>query len=164
MDEIVVRATLPSDAARLTDIWIDDAAYYAGLDPRAFRVPARDQVERVPVGEETDDDHVSLVAEVGGIVAGFADARVVEPVAHPGAQFIDELSQRRAIVDALVVERVFWRRGVGRALVSEVEDWARRRGAAVVCLETYAGSPVSVPFYEDGMGYERRTIGFRKRL
>jgi hypothetical protein len=40
----------------------------------------------------------------------------------------------------------------------------RDRGAAVVRLDTYADSPVSVPFYERHMGYTRRAIVFQKPL
>jgi hypothetical protein len=31
-------------------------------------------------------------------------------------------------------------------------------------LTTHHASPLSVPFYEQGMGYERRSIVFEKRL
>jgi hypothetical protein len=31
-------------------------------------------------------------------------------------------------------------------------------------LDTYAASPLSVPFYERGMGYRRRSIVFERRL
>ena len=164
MDEVVVRPTVPSDARRLADIWIDDAAYYAELDPGAFRVPARAEVERVPIGEQTADTQLSLVAEIDGTVAGFVDAHVVSPVEDAGAQLISELDATRVIVDALVVERKYWRRGAGTALLGAVEEWGRARGATIVCLDTYLHSPVSVPFYEQHMGYERRSVSFRKRL
>jgi hypothetical protein len=44
-----------------------------------------------------------------------------------------------------------------------IERWA---GNAVRCamLDTYAASPLSVPFYERGMGYRRRSIVFERRL
>lgn len=44
-------------------------------------------------------------------------------------------------------------RGLGRA-----------QGADIVRLDTYANSPVSVPFYEDRMGYQRRSVVFEKQL
>ena len=34
--------------------------------------------------------------------------------------------------------------------------------ARVVSLDTYAHSPVSVPFYERHMSYQRRSIAFAK--
>ena len=45
-----------------------------------------------------------------------------------------------------------------------VERWARERGAVCAMLDTYAASPLSVPFYEQRMGYQRRAIIFQKRL
>jgi len=44
------------------------------------------------------------------------------------------------------------------------EEWGRSNGAAIALLDTYVGSPVSVPFYEQRMGYERRALYFRKTL
>ena len=45
-----------------------------------------------------------------------------------------------------------------------VEQWAHERGARLITLEAFAASPVSVPFYEDRMGYERHGIIFAKTL
>ncbi|SNS18712.1 hypothetical protein SAMN05443665_1001387 [Actinomadura meyerae] len=42
--------------------------------------------------------------------------------------------------------------------------WGRERGAELLTLEAFAASTVSVPFYEDRMGYERQAIVFVKRL
>ena len=44
------------------------------------------------------------------------------------------------------------------------EQWARSRGAALVSLDTNLRSPLSVPFYEDRMGYARHAVIFRKVL
>jgi GNAT superfamily N-acetyltransferase len=163
MDGIVVRATQPSDGARLDDIWIDAAEYYAELDPSAFRVPSKEDVAGIPV-DPPSESTLSLVAEIDGMVVGFLDAHVDGPAGDAGAQMIGELSESRMIVDALVVERRHWRRGAGGALLLAAEDWARERGVAVVAIDTYVDSPVSVPFYEERMGYARRSISFRKRL
>jgi hypothetical protein len=45
-----------------------------------------------------------------------------------------------------------------------VERWGRDRGATLVTLDTWVGSPLSVPFYERRMGYHRASIVFEKRL
>ena len=55
------------------------------------------------------------------------------------------------------------RRGVATLLVEKAEAWGREQGASVVLLDTWAESPVSVPFWER-MGYGRRSIVFRKPL
>jgi GNAT superfamily N-acetyltransferase len=163
MDEVAVRATEPSDAARLAEIWLDTAAYYSGLDPGAFRVPTRAGVDAITVGAVAEGS-LSLVAEIDGVVAGFLDAHVAPPVDDADAQFVRELVETRVIVDALAVERRFWRRGAGGALLRAAEEWGRERGATLVCLDTYLHSPVSVPFYERHMGYERRSVNLRKAL
>jgi GNAT superfamily N-acetyltransferase len=56
------------------------------------------------------------------------------------------------------------RRGVGARLLAAAEEWGRARGDVRAVLTTYHASPLSVPFYEQGMGYERRSIVFEKRL
>jgi hypothetical protein len=69
----------------------------------------------------------------------------------------------RLAVDALRVAR-------GTGVKGPAKHFFRRprrgggRGAQVVRLDTYAHSPVSVPFYEEHMGYRRRSIIFQKRL
>jgi GNAT superfamily N-acetyltransferase len=67
-------------------------------------------------------------------------------------------------VDALLIDRDQWRHGAGTVLLEAAEAWGRDRGAQVARLDTYAHSPVSVPFYEDRMGYQRRSIIFQKQL
>ena len=49
-------------------------------------------------------------------------------------------------------------------LLEAAESWGRAHGAQVVRLDTYAQGPVSVPFYEQHMGYQRRSIVFQKQL
>ena len=44
------------------------------------------------------------------------------------------------------------------------EEWGRGRGTAIAVLDTYVDSPVSVPFYEQRMGYSRQELRFRKWL
>lgn len=67
-------------------------------------------------------------------------------------------------MDALVVHRSQWHQGAGTALLVAAEAWERTRGAQVARLDTYARSQVPVPFYENHMGYHRRSIIFQKRL
>jgi len=62
------------------------------------------------------------------------------------------------------VDHGIWHRGAGTALLKAAESWGRERGAEIVRLDTYAHSPVSVPFYEERMGYTRRSIVFHKWL
>ena len=67
-------------------------------------------------------------------------------------------------VNAVLTATAFRRRGVATRLVERAEEWGREQGADVALLDTWADSPVSVPFWERRMGYGRRSIVFRKRL
>ena len=107
---------------------------------------------------------VWLVAEVDGQVVGDVSAHLERPVEDAERQLLSYLGEVRIYVDALGVVQAHRRRGVGMRLMQAIERWARERGAVCAMLDTYAASPLSVPFYERGMSYRRRSIVFEKRL
>lgn len=76
---------------------------------------------------------------------------------------LDYLGKPRVYVNHLMVSPKFRRRGVATALMDAAEGWARKQGAGSIALDTYAESPLSVPFYE-AVGYERASIVLEKRL
>ena len=167
MERIVIRPARASDAADLARNWIETAQHYVELDPEAFRVPSTDGL--VEFFEESlersrSDDSVWLVAEVDGQVVGDISARLERPAEDAERQLLRYLAEVRIYVDALGVVQAHRRRGVGTRLMGAIERWARDRGAVCAMLDTYAASPLSVPFYERGMGYQRRSIVFEKRL
>jgi GNAT superfamily N-acetyltransferase len=167
MEGIVIRPARASDADELAQQWIDTARHFVELDPQAFRVPSTDGL--VEFLEELlrrprSDDSVWLVAEGDGRVMGDISARLERPAEGAEYQVVQYLGEVRVYVDALGVGEAYRRRGVGTRLMKAVEQWARDRGAVCAMLDTYATSPLSVPFYERGMGYRRRSIIFEKRL
>jgi GNAT superfamily N-acetyltransferase len=167
MESLVVRPARPTDATDLARNWIDGARHYAELDADAFRVPASDGL--VAWFEELlqrprPGDAVWLVAELDGRVVGDVAARLEHPTGDAERQLLRDLGRVRLYVDALGVEEASRRRGVGARLMHAVEEWGRDRGAVRSVLTTYHASPLSVPFYEQGLGYERRSIVFEKRL
>jgi GNAT superfamily N-acetyltransferase len=148
-------------------VWLSTAPYYAELDPGHFQVP---RAEDIP-GELWDneigppkDDSLRLVAELDGTVIGWLLACVIPPDDTAAAGLIREQSWTWLAVDSLIVHRDHSRQGAGAALLEAAESWGRAKGAQVVRLTTYANSPVAVPFYEEHMGYQRRSIVFQKRL
>jgi len=161
---VVVRDARPGDGDGIARAWLTVGEYYADLDPEHFQVPEiRGLAELFEKGiGRGGDDALELVAELDGRVVGCLFARLERPDENASSQFVREQSWIRVAVDGLVVDRPVWRRGVGTALL-KAETWARDRGAELVRLDTYAGSPVSVPFYER-MGYARRSFVFQKRL
>jgi GNAT superfamily N-acetyltransferase len=139
--------------------------YYCELAPDEFRVPDKEgQAEWLDSFLPADvEREIALVAEAGGEVAGYLEARLEEPLESARYQTNPELGERRLFVNALLTARSRWRRGVGSALVGAAETWGRERGATVAVMDTFAESPVSVPFWE-GRGYRTRAVIMRKRL
>ena len=45
-----------------------------------------------------------------------------------------------------------------------VEQWGRARGAEVIILETETNNPMSVPFYEQRMGFSAQAVIYRKEI
>jgi GNAT superfamily N-acetyltransferase len=167
MESLVVRPARPGDAADLARNWIDAARHYAELDGDAFQIPPVDGLAEwfeELLGRPRSEDAVWLVAEVDGRVVGDVSARLERPTEDTERQLLRDLGRVRLYVDALGVEEAYRRRGVGARLMDAVEEWGRAKGAVRAVLTTYYASPLSVPFYEHGMGYRRRSIVFEKRL
>jgi GNAT superfamily N-acetyltransferase len=163
---LVIRAQRPGDGEGMARVWLSAGAYYADLDPVHFQMPATEGlVESFESGIGPElQDALRLVAELDGQVAGWLSARIEHPSAGAAHQTVRELGWTRLFVDAVMVDQALWRQGIGTALLEAAESWGRDRGAAVVRLNTYPGSTVSVPFYERHMGYQRRSILFQKSL
>jgi GNAT superfamily N-acetyltransferase len=166
MDEITVRAAEAADAGALAASFVRTCAAYARLDPALFQVPdLAAATERVAalLGRARAADELWLVAEVEGRVAGDVRASLERPDAHAATQLQRDLGRSRVAVHALNVDEAWRRRGVASRLMGALEGWAAAAGAEVVTLDTWAGSPLSPPFYER-LGYRRQAIVFRKAL
>jgi GNAT superfamily N-acetyltransferase len=166
-DEIAVRTHRPGDSAELARAWLDAGRYYAALAPDTFQVPETDGlVEYLGRGDEQPDepDVLRLVAEVDGRVVGAAAGRIVRPVQAARYQLQREFAETRLLVDVVVIEEAYRRRGVGERLMEALEAWGRGRGASVSLLDTYPESALSLPFFTDRMGYDRRSVRLWKRL
>ena len=166
MAEVKVRAVRPGDGAGCARAWLDAARYYVELDPDNFQLPAEAGLAGWFEQDHADGSQtvLRLVATVDEQVAGFV-AAVLEPPL-PGAQWqlTRAAASPRVYVNALMVAERYRRAGVGTALMAAVEQWGRSGGAVLVALDTNLRSPLSVPFYEDRMGYARHGVIFRKYL
>jgi GNAT superfamily N-acetyltransferase len=167
MYEIVVRPAQPGHGTGLAQGWLDAGSYYAALDPELFQVPASEGLvewmeERL--ARPRSPDTIWLVAEVDGQAVGDIHARLDRPMPDAGRQLVREVGQLRVFVNALAVQAAYRRRGVGTRLLEAVEGWGRQLGATLISLDTFIDSPLSVPFYQRRMGYQRRAIIFQKRL
>lgn len=165
MSEIAVRAAQRGDGSAIASLSQDSANYYCDLAPDAFRRPEeRGQAEWIDSFLPVEDgDEIALVAEIGGEIVGFIEARLEQPLKSARYQTDPSLGELRLFINALLTARMCWRRGVGSALVAAAETWGQERGATVAVMDTYADSPVSVPFWQ-GRGYRTRALTMRKQL
>jgi GNAT superfamily N-acetyltransferase len=165
--DVLIRVPRVGDGADLARVWLDTATYYARLDPELFQIPDTDELaqwcEDSALKGASENTHV-LVAEHNGQVVGFISATVHPPLEDAAHQIVQDVGLTRLVIDALAVQQADWRRGIGGQLMDAIEDWGRSRGAVIALLDTYIASPVSVPFYEQRMGYRRRALYFRKTL
>jgi GNAT superfamily N-acetyltransferase len=164
---VQIREFQPGDGDNLAQLWLDTASYYTDLDPERFQIPDADGLaewmeERWTLRQA--ESQFDRVASLDGQVVGMIFAVLHEPLDTASRQLMRELSLRRLMVNALGVHTAHWRQGIGRQLLEAAEAWARTRGARLVVLDTYINSPVSIPFYEQHMGYRRQSVYFSKHL
>jgi GNAT superfamily N-acetyltransferase len=164
MDEVVLRAVGPGDGNGLARVWIDGARHYVELDRDHFRLPSVDGLARwLEVAVQSPDTY-GQVAIVDGDLVGHIWAAVQRPSSDAPWQMLTDLGRIRLTLHWLGVLTEFRRRGIGRRLLQSAEDWGRQQGAERAGFSTYLGSPLSVPFYEDRMGYQRHGVYLTKRL
>jgi GNAT superfamily N-acetyltransferase len=143
MEEISVRDALPGDAEGLARVHADVARYYNERGPHYF-----------------DEGELRLVAEVEGEVVGALAARLLEPVAADGRGE----TETRLRIDYLATAAERRRAGIGTRLVQAAESWGRGVGATISETTAFRGSALSIPFWEDRMGYEELPMTLVKRL
>jgi GNAT superfamily N-acetyltransferase len=166
MNEVEVRPFRAGDGEGCARAWLDAARYYVGQDPQNFQLPAEAGLVEWFEQERAGDGPpvLRLVATVGGQVAGFVVAMLEAPLPDARFQLVRAVACVRVYVGALVVAERYRRAGAGAALMTAVEQWGREHGAVLVALDTNLRSQLSMPFYEDRMGYVRHAVIFRKYL
>jgi GNAT superfamily N-acetyltransferase len=143
MAEIRVRDARPADAEGLARVHADVARYYAEQGPRYF-----------------DGGELMLVAEIDGEVVGALAARLVQPASADDPSE----SETRLRIDYLATAPERRRSGIGTRLVQTAERWGRGGGATIAETTAFRGSALSIPFWEDRMGYEEQPMSLEKRL
>jgi GNAT superfamily N-acetyltransferase len=167
MSGLIVRGIRPGDGDGCARAWRDAGRYYAALVPEVIHEPdAQGLVEWFERGiaDERSDDTLWLVAEDDGQVVGVIEAVVNRPSPEARWQLQRDLSRVRLVITALAVVEGYRRKGVGTALMEAAETWGRQKGAEVAVTDTNLSSPLSVPFYENRMGYDRQAVILRKTL
>jgi len=152
--------------AALTRIHAEVAQYHIDLGPRDFQMPILDGFAEDLDAEVGGTDGVTLrlVAEAEGEVAGALVARLLPPEDGAKRQITPDLGETRLNIEYLATAAASRRRGVGTRLVEAAEAWGRSVGATIAETSTYHGSPLSVPFWEERMGYQEPSVNLRKPL
>jgi GNAT superfamily N-acetyltransferase len=166
--EVVLReCRVVEDAEAIAGLILESNAYYLALAPEFFTsVETQGFVEWVAGDVEwlAQASTFARVAEVDGEFAGYLEGSIQEPDENSQFNGNRDLRERRLYINFVVTAEAHKRKGVARRLVEAAEAWARSQGATVALCDTYVDSPQSVPFWEQGMSYSRRSIKFRKRL
>jgi GNAT superfamily N-acetyltransferase len=164
--QVRIRPLAAGDGDGCAGAWLDAARFYAAMDPDSFQIPSEvglaDWFEQYNTID--DPDALRLAATVEDELAGFVIAELQAPLPDADRQMVRAVTCPGVYVSALVVAERYRRSGIGTALMTAVEQWAASRGANLVSLDTNLRSPLSVPFYENRMGYTRHAIIFRKTL
>jgi GNAT superfamily N-acetyltransferase len=157
--DLALRPPRPGDGPGLARCWLDAGASYAALNPALFQVPSADGL-----AQSLEDrflhlvatDALVLVADRAGQVVGYLIATIAQPSPRAAMDASRDAGLVRLVIDALIIREDSRHQGIGTQLMEAAERWGRGRGAAIVVLETYVDSPLSVPFYEQHLGYRRR--------
>jgi ribosomal protein S18 acetylase RimI-like enzyme len=165
--DVVVRRFQPGDGLGISRISLENGAYYARIAPEHFKQPDGEGLAEM-IEEDSEwresDANLALVAEVTGEVAGYLEASVQPPMETARWQSQRDLGDPRLFINYVGTADAFKRMGVATRLVEAAEAWGRSKGAVAAVCDTYVESPLSVPFWEERMGYSRRAIIFRKAL
>lgn len=121
-----IRAATSADLEVLPEIEVAAGELFReiGMDDIADHAP--------PAVDELAAASAILVAEVDGVVVGYARIDLVDDQAH--------LEQLSVLPD-------HGGRGIGTALLEAVCDWARARGDAAVTLTTFRSVAFNAPLY-----------------
>jgi GNAT superfamily N-acetyltransferase len=142
---IAIREAMLSDYARLASLSDEVHALHAAAHPTIFR-----QVERGKslakgwFDELLSNDATTIqIAEVEGIIAGFA---IVEVVDAPPVEIL--VPARTAFVQSMVVTETRRGQGIGRALIEAAKVWSRAKGATALELTVWEFNQPARTFYE----------------
>jgi GNAT superfamily N-acetyltransferase len=164
---VTIRDATAADAPGITRIGRENSAYYVRLAPELFRTPDEEGSVDFIAGDSewrALPTSLALVAEVEGDVAGYLEASLEPPLDTARWQSQRDLGTTRLLISYVGTADKYKRQGVATGLVEAAEEWGRAHGATVAVCDTYIDSPLSVPFWEERMGYRRRAIIFRKPL
>jgi len=167
MADVLVRSFREGEGLGVARISAENGAYYARIAPDLFKEPDVEGMADFIEGDlewRNSPANLALIAEIDGKVAGYLEASVQAPLETARWQAQRDLREPRLFINFVGTADTYKRMGVATQLVEAAETWGRLKGAVVAVCDTYIDSPLSVPFWEERMGYSRRAIIFRKPL
>jgi len=155
---VLTRQALERDIAAINGIY----NYYVQIATCTFQTDPETPEGRKAWLEAQGQNYPIIVAEIDGEVVGALTARLLEPVTgSTDGRFKEETRLR---IDYLATAAASRRAGIGTRLVQAAESWGRRVGATIAETTAFRGSALSIPFWEDRMGYEELPMSLVKRL
>lgn len=142
--DVVVRRGAPADARALAEIYCASARQHVALDPVRYRVPAlAPVVERFTEVLGAPERAAVLVAESGGVIAGYAELwGAPDPIA---ASMMAPLPVTSA---TLAVAEEARDSGIGTALLDAARAWAGERGGTRLVVDVLIANERALHFYE----------------
>jgi len=163
MGAILVRQARPDDGHALARLHAEVARYYVGLAPKHFQLPERGELDGAVRSAERGT--LRLVAEADGEVVGALAARLLRSSEQGATRELTRDSGGLHLrIDYLATSAARRRQGIGTLLVEAAEAWGRQAGATIAETTVCDNSPLAVPFWEDRMGYDDRSVSLRKPL
>jgi ribosomal protein S18 acetylase RimI-like enzyme len=158
-----IRPAVPNDADGIARVFLESAEHHAALDPERYFVPEAASVShRYRMGSQhpsrSAGEVTTLVADSGGVIVGFVDARLERP---SDAMHRDTIY---CYVAEIAVNAQHRSRGVGERLLRAAEEWGRKLGAEFASLEYNAANTRAAEFYQGRMGYRVASLTAVKRL
>jgi GNAT superfamily N-acetyltransferase len=133
---------------------MESAEHHASIDPERYWLPEAEAITaRYREGRQhpSEEQAITLVAELDGEIVGFVDARLDR---SPDPMHRDILYCH---VVEIAVSRHRQGQRIGERLLQAAEEWGRSQGAEFALLEYNAANPRAGDFYRQRMSY--RTAG-----
>lgn len=160
---IEIRPAVPEDAGGITRTYLESAEHHAGLDPERYSIPSAETIaaryrEARQHPSHAAGEAITLVAQLGGEIVGFIDARL--------EQSPDAMHRQLTYchIAEIAVRGDHRNQGIGTRLLQAAEDWGQRQGAQFASLEFHTANTRAGSFYQERMGYRVAALTAIKRL
>ena len=160
---ITIRPAVADDAEDIVRTFLESAELHTTLDPARYAVPSFEAIStRYQEGQRhwdgSDGKGITLVADLGGQIVGFIDARL--------EQSLDPMHRDLVYCDVaeIAVAGHDRNKGIGGQLLRAAETWGREQGADYSSLEFHAANTTASRFYQNRMGYRAAHIIAIKQL